>query len=101
MIVATKTTIDRSLSLMMLVIPVKNEAMAERADKTPGIAKYRLLKNVAPPRWPDQIKIFKIKNITTKAMINPTDHFPKVVFMFPLKPSFIFVLKIIFTKRFF
>jgi len=78
-VVAKKTGTDRSLLLMMLMIPVKKADTPEIPASSIGIVSVRLLKNVSPPRCPEATRSWNDINNTTKATINATDHLPKVV----------------------
>lgn len=71
---------DRSFFLVILIIPVKKAAMPKIPAKSIGIERVRLSKNVLPPRSPEATRREKIANSKRKAVINPKDHFPKIVF---------------------
>ncbi len=76
-----KTITERSLLLMIPIIPVKKADMPEIPAKSIGIAIARLLKNVSissPP--PDAISISMVnRKKTIDPTINPIDHFPRAV----------------------
>ena len=79
MIVAINTTTERSLLLIMPIIPVKNEDIPARAAISIGTDNKRLLKNVAPPRCPAATRIWNIMNNTIKVTMSHVDHLPKRV----------------------
>jgi hypothetical protein len=74
-----KTKIARSLFLIILIIPVKNEPMATIAASSPGIASLRLPKKVSPPLSPKFINKNSSPRKIKKAIIKPTDHLPKLL----------------------
>jgi len=78
-IVAKITEIELSFFIKIPVIPVKKANIPKIAARSPGIASIKLVKNSAPPRWPEKIRSCNIVNDEKKAMMNPTDHFPKKV----------------------
>ena len=57
---------DRSLYLMIPIIPVTKADMPEIAAITIGIVNARLLKIVAPPRCPEATRIWNNVNNTIK-----------------------------------
>jgi len=80
--VAMKTITERSLLLMIPIIPVKKEDMPQIPAKSIGIAIARLLKNVgiSSLRCPDPISISMAnRKKTGDPTINPIDHFPRAV----------------------
>ena len=60
--------------------PIKKAAIAEMADKSPGIASLRLLKKVSPPLSPKTMNIKNNPKRIRKAIINLIDHLPRFVF---------------------
>ena len=79
-IVARKTRTDRSLLLMIPMIPVKKEDIPEIAPISIGTDSKRLLKIVAPPRCPEATRSWNVMNNTIKAIMSHIDHLPKPVF---------------------
>ena len=79
MIVAINTSTERSLLLIMPIIPVKNEDIPAMAAISIGTDNKRLLKNVAPPRCPAATRIWNIINNTIKVTMSHVDHLPKRV----------------------
>ena len=79
--VATRTLVERSLLLTILIIPVKKADMPQIPANIIGIAIARFSKNVSissPP--PDAISISMVnRKKRGEATINPTDHFPRAV----------------------
>lgn len=69
-----KTKIERSLFIMIPIIPVTKEDIPAAAAKMPGIARKRLSKNFSPPLCPEATRIKNIPRIKKKEIINPTDH---------------------------
>ena len=73
------TRTDRSLLLMISMMPVKKADIPEIPAITIGKDSARLLKNVAPPRWPEATRSWKAMNNTIKAIMSHIDHLPKRV----------------------
>lgn len=78
-VVAKKTRTDRSLLLMMPMIPVKKADTPEIPASSIGIVSARLLKNVSPPRCPDATRSRNTKKKKSRLAVNPIDHLPIVV----------------------
>ena len=78
-IVAMKTRTDRSLLLMIPMIPVKKADIPDIPAISIGTDSTRLLKNVAPPRCPEAIRSWNAMNNTIKAAMSHIDHLPKRV----------------------
>ncbi len=74
-----KTITERSLLLMIPIIPVKKADMPDIPAKSIGIASARLLKNVSPPRCPDAPSSMVNRKKMSDPTINPIDHFPRAV----------------------
>ena len=70
---------DRSLLLMIPMIPVKNADIPEIPAISIGTDSARLLKNVAPPRCPEATRSQNVTNNTIKAIMSHIDHLPKRV----------------------
>jgi len=65
---------------MILIIPVKNEAIALNPAISVGIERIRLSENFSLPRCPEAIRnIVNIKS-KIKVKINQSDHLPELVF---------------------
>ena len=75
-----KTRTDRSLLLMIPMVPVKKVDMPEIPAINIGIVRKRLLKNVAPPCCPEATRRWNNMNNKMKAAISQIDHWPKRVF---------------------
>ncbi|RMD66975.1 hypothetical protein D6817_02835 [Candidatus Pacearchaeota archaeon] len=73
------TTIERSF-FKMLVMAIKNDKIAEVAAASAGMASFRLLKKVCPPRSPSIIKIMKTPKNAKKETASQTDTHPARVF---------------------
>ena len=86
-IVEMNTRTDRSLLLMILMIPVKKDDIPEIPAISIGKDRVRLLKNVAPPRCPEATRSWKVMNNTIKAIMSHIDHLPRRVL--GIKYSFI------------
>ena len=104
---ARKTRTDRSLLLIMLIIPVRKADTAETPASSPGIPRVRLLKNVSPPRCPDATSIPNTAENKRNAIISPVDHLPTVVLvlrlilmLFIIIRDTIWHLSILATKRY-
>lgn len=70
---------DRSLLLMIPMIPVKNADIPEITAISIGTDNARLLKKVAPPRCPEATRSWNVMNNTIKAILSHIDHLPKRV----------------------
>tara|TARA_Y100000310_G_scaffold85645_1_gene82489 strand:- start:700 stop:960 length:261 start_codon:yes stop_codon:yes gene_type:complete len=75
-----KTRMALSLLLIILIIPVKKAQIPDAAARSPGIVSLRLLKKVAPPLSPNAINIKNSPTKIARAIINPIDHVPNVLF---------------------
>ena len=62
-----------------LIIPVKKEAIAEIAAKIIGIEINKLSNIVSPPVCPVATTNIPVIRSKKKAIINPIDHFPRIV----------------------
>ena len=80
MIVEMNTGTDRSLLLIIPMIPVKKADIPEIPAISIGMDSARLLKNVAPPRCPAFTRSWNIMIKTIKAIMSHIDHLPKRVF---------------------
>ena len=78
-IVAMNVRTDRSLLLMIPMIPVKNADIPEIAAISIGTDSARLLKNVSPPRCPEATRSWNNINSMIKVIISHIDHLPKRV----------------------
>ena len=74
------TRTDRSLLLMIPMIPVKKADIPEIPAISIGTDSARLLKNVAPPRCPEATRSRNVMKNTIKAIMSHIDHLPKRVF---------------------
>ena len=79
-IVAMNTRTDRSLLLMIPMIPVKKADIPEIPAISIGTDSARLLKNVAPPRCPEAKRSCNVMKNTIEAIMSHIDHLPKRVF---------------------
>lgn len=70
---------DLSLFLTIPTIPVAKAATPDVAARIPVTVSVILLKNVAPPLWPEAIKRCINTNNNKKAATNLTDHLPDFV----------------------
>ena len=77
MIVAINTSTERSLLIIMPIIPIKNEDIPAMAAISIGTDSKRLLKNVVPPRCPKATRIWNVMNNTKKATMSHIDNLPK------------------------
>lgn len=73
------TKIDLSFFFMMLIIPVKNETIAQIPAKIIGIEINKLSNIVSPPVCPKETTSMPIIKDKKKAVINIRDTFPRVV----------------------
>ena len=78
-IVAKNTRTDRSLFLMIQMMPVIKADIPEIPPISIGKDIARLLKNVAPPHWPEATRSWNVMNNTIKAIMSHIDHLPKRV----------------------
>ena len=79
MATAKYTEIDRSFSLVMLMIPVMKAAIPLIPARSIGIAREGLLKNVSPPRCPNKALILNTNKNTARATSSQTDRLPNLV----------------------
>lgn len=77
--VAKKTKTARSWLFIIPIRPVKKAPTLAIPAKRPGRASVKLLKKVAPPRWPKATRRRRVVNNKKKITIKPTDHLPKIV----------------------
>ena len=76
MIVEAHTRTDRSLLLMIPMIPAKKADIPEIPAIIIGTVSKRLLKNVSPPRCPEATRSWNNMNSAIKAIMSHIDHLP-------------------------
>ena len=79
MIVEINTRADRSLFLMMPMMPVKKADIPQIPAISIGTASKGLLKNVSPPRCPEATRSWNNVNSAIKATMSHIDHLPNWV----------------------
>jgi hypothetical protein len=72
---------------MIQIMPVKKADIPETPAINIGMDSARLLKNVAPPRCPEDTRIWNNINSTIKGIMSHIDHLPNWVL--GIKCSFI------------
>ena len=76
---ATKVKMALSLSLIILAIPVKKDAIPAIPAEKSVPDKRGLLKKVSPPRCPEERRIQNMPISMPPAMISQTDRLPRLV----------------------